>query len=165
MRLALIPVVLLAMAACSDEGGDRATALPTSAPATTTTDEPASTTTARPATTTSGDVLSRESKVAIDRCLDATGAGFTIEISLDGATVVDNAIALCEEASTQVSADRSGPGPVADLAVDIAQRIVYLTQTNVTLSLYGGLSADEATQLIQDLGANHDAIVFSEAMG
>lgn len=153
-RHALLAVAVLA--GCSS-GGDVVEVAESQAPTSTT--QPTTTTTSVAATTvatvvppTTVPALSRDTRLAIQRCIDAwSGIGLTLMVigdTEDGDAVLD----LCDEAMVQLDVD----GDTRGLRVLIADGKRRIAEANLTVAMSAvtgdeGLSAEEAVELDEGL--------------
>lgn len=113
--LLLAPLAAITLAACG--GGSKAAPTTTQAPATT-----SAPTTAAPTTTTAAKTLTRDAKLAVQRCLDNLNmpgpSVLPADLSvLDDDSSSDKTMADCDEAMRQVELDV----PASMLAVDLAE--------------------------------------------
>lgn len=102
--------------------------------------------------------LSRESKLAVQRCLDAAPVTLAADVRLGGSRALTQPISLCKEASTQVSVDSSGPGSVAYLGALLAKLNLSLSAANVAVVSDGVFDDKEFDALVKGTAGLYDPI-------
>lgn len=153
----LLLATLTVASACGGSGDSATTTPATTAAATTiaaTTTAATSTTAAATTTTVPAPTLSREARLAVQRCLDATPTILAFNVGYDGGSALDDPIALCDEALTQVTTDLKG----SQLAIAISTLNVALANANFQAVADGEFDTTEQQTLIAALNTAHDDI-------
>jgi hypothetical protein len=129
-RVVATPLAVASLSACGSGGGD-ASESSAAEPGTTAiaTTETEAATTEVAATAAAGQTISRDTEIAVRRCVDANS--FTGQSRLTGDTeAYDQAKAACDEAQVLLEVDSQGvvgPTPPNAIAASIAKRVLDLS--------------------------------------
>ena len=132
-RILALAASLALFAACGGSSSSSTTDAPTTQAPTTT-----------PTTTAPG--VSRETVLAVGRCLEEANMGLPLLANLDGTAALDEAKALCEEAGLQADADGA-----YDLARAIADLELTIAGIGFEVAVSGEIKDAKFQQAMDDL--------------